>query len=387
MSEINRRDAVSTVAAAAAITAVSALRPAGAQPAARIKFGVIGMNHGHIYGQCDSVIRGGGELTKFHALEDDLAAAFQQRYPNARRVRDERAILEDRQIKLVISSIIPVQRAPLGIRVMRAGKDYMADKPGITTLEQLAEVRRVQAETGRIYSITYSERFENRASVKAGELIQQGVIGDVVQTAGFGPHRIIPESRPAWFWEPSQYGGIICDIGAHQMDQFLYYTGSTRAEVVASQVGNFHNRDHPEFQDFGDCMLRGDGGTGYVRLDWFTPRALPNWGDGRMTIIGSKGFIELRKYMDLGGRTGGSHLFFSTDETTSEGVEVAGQPGVRYVDCSAVDLPYGRQVVDDVLNRTETAMPQAHAFLATELALRAQANASRADAVSASALR
>lgn len=379
MTDFNRRDAVKTVAAAAAVTAALAQRPAGAQPVSRLKFGVIGINHGHIYGQCDSVIRGGGELTKFYAAEDDLAAAFQERYPNVRRVRDERSILEDRQIKLVISAAIPVQRAPIGIRVMRAGKDYMADKPGIITLEQLAEVRRLQAETGRIYSITYSERFENRASVRAGELIQQGLIGDVVQTAGFGPHRIIPEVRPAWFWDPSQYGGIICDIGAHQMDQFLYYTGSTRAEVVASQIGNFHNRDHPAFQDFGDCMLRGDGGTGYVRLDWFTPRALPNWGDGRMTIIGSKGFIELRKYMDLGGRPGGSHLFFSTDEPTTIGEEVAGQPGVRYVDCSQVDLPYGRQVVDDVLNRTETAMPQAHCFLATQLALEAQARATRAD--------
>jgi predicted dehydrogenase len=368
MSTVNRREVMKTTATIAAATAISALTPAAAQARPRIRFAVIGMNHSHIYGQCDAVMRGGGELVAFHAAEDDLAAPFAQRYPQALRVRDERRILEDRRIQLVISSIIPDQRAPLGVRVMRHGKDYMADKPGITTLAQLAEVKRVQAETGRIYSITYSERFDNKATVKAGELVKAGAIGDVVQSVGLGPHRINPPSRPAWFWEPARYGGIICDIGSHQMDQFLYFTGSTRAEIVAAQVGNFHNRDHSEFQDFGDVMVRGDGGAGYFRVDWFTPQGLPTWGDGRFTIIGSAGYIELRKYVDIGGRAGGSHLFVVDNE------------GVRYVDCSDVVLPYGPQIVDDVLNRTETAMPQAHCFLATELALTAQAQATRADA-------
>ena len=40
------------------------------------------------------------------------------------------------------------------------------------------------------------------------------------------------------------------------------FTGSTRAEVVASQVGNVNNPQYPGFEDFGDMMVRGDGGTG-----------------------------------------------------------------------------------------------------------------------------
>jgi hypothetical protein len=42
-----------------------------------------------------------------------------------------------------------------------------------------------------------------------------------------------------------------------------------------------------------------------------------------------------------------------------------------------VDLPYGGQLVNDVLNRTETAMSQEHCFLATELALKAQKQAKK----------
>jgi predicted dehydrogenase len=358
-----------------AVSALAAARPRRAtaqQPAdaparpARIRFAAIGLNHGHINGQTEAVIRGGGELVSFYAPEDDLAAAYAKRFPQAKRVKDEREILEDGTIKLVVSASIASERAPLGIRVMKAGKDFMADKPGITTLEQLAEVRKVQAETKRIYSICYSERLENKATVKAGELVKAGAIGDVIQTIGLGPHRLNAGTRPAWFFERARYGGILCDIASHQFDQFLFFTGSTKAEIVASQVGNTHHPQYPELEDFGDVMLRGDRGAGYIRVDWFTPDGLATWGDGRLTILGSKGFIEIRKNIDLGGaRQGGSHLFLVDGKET------------RYVDCKDTPLTYGSQLVDDVLNRTETAMPQAHCFRAMELALVAQKQAQR----------
>jgi predicted dehydrogenase len=334
---------------------------------ARIRFAVIGINHSHINSQVAAVIRGGGELVSMYAKEPDLAAAFLKRFPQAARAREEKEILEDSSIQLVVSAAIPDERAPLGIRAMQHGKDYMVDKPGITTLEQLAEARRVQAQTRRIYSIMYSERLENRATVRAGELVKAGAVGRVIQTIGMGPHRMNPETRPPWFFERARYGGILCDIGSHQGDQFLYFTGSTTAEVVASQVGNLNNPRYPGLEDFGDTLVRGDGGTGYIRVDWFTPGGLQTWGDGRLTILGTDGFIEIRKNIDIGGRPGGSHLFLVDQKET------------RYIDCSGVDLPYGTQLVDDIVNRTETAMPQQHCFLATELMLKAQKNARRVD--------
>jgi predicted dehydrogenase len=331
----------------------------------RIRFAVIGVNHPHINSQTNAVIRGGGEFVSFYAKEPDLAAAFGKQFPQAKLARSDKEILEDPSIQLVVSAGIPVDRAPLGIEVMKHGKDYMSDKPGIITLEQLAQVRRVQKETKRIYSIMYSERFENAATVKAGELVKAGAIGKVIQTSGLGPHRINLKTRPQWFFDKKYFGGIICDIGSHQFDQFLYFTGSSRASVVASQVGNVHYPQYPEFEDFGDVMLRGDQGMGYIRVDWFTPDGLSTWGDGRLTIIGTDGFIEIRKNVDIGGRPGGNHLFLVDQKET------------RYFDCSNVPLPYGPQLVDDVLNRTETAMSQEHCFRATELALEAQRQAQK----------
>ncbi len=331
----------------------------------QVRFSVIGLNHGHINGQTRAMLRGGGELVSFYAKESDLVAAFAKNFPQAKLARTEKEILEDRSIQLVVSASIPNERAPLGIEVMRHGKDFMVDKPGITSLEQLAEVRRVQEQTHRIYSIMYSERLENPATVKAGELTRAGAIGKVIQTIGIGPHRINLRQRPAWFFERELYGGIICDIGSHQFDQFLYFTGSTRAEVVAAQVANFYYPQYPGLEDFGDAVVRGDQGTGYIRIDWFTPDGLPTWGDGRLTILGTDGYIEIRKNVDIAGRAGGNHLF------------LVDKKGVQYIDCSNVELPYGEQLMNDIVNRTETAMSQAHCFLATELALKAQKQAQK----------
>lgn len=331
--------------------------------AALIRFAAIGLNHGHIYGQVETVLRGGGELVSFYAKEPELIAAFSKRYPQAKLARSEKEILEDQSIQLVVSAGIPVDRAPLGIRVMQHGKDYMSDKPGIVTLQQLEEVRKVQKQTKRIYSILYSERMENKASIQAGHLIKAGAIGKVVQTLGTGPHRMNPKSRPEWFFDRKSYGGIICDIGSHQCEQFLFFTNSKKADVLCSQVGNVNNPQYPGLEDFGDATVRGDGGSGYFRVDWFTPQGLKSWGDGRLTILGTDGYMELRKNIDISGREGGNHLWLVDQKET------------RYIDCREVELPYGPAFVQDILNRTETAMTQEHCFLATELALRAEKNA------------
>jgi predicted dehydrogenase len=336
-----------------------------AQPKHSIKFAVIGLDHAHIMGMTAAVIRGGGELVAFYSTLPKAVANFQKTYPQARLVKSEDEILNDPSIQLVASASIPNLRASLGVRVMKHGKDFLSDKPAITTLQQLAEVRKVSAATGRMFAIMYSERLEVRAAVQAGYLVKAGAIGKVVQTINIAPHQVNAPSRPDWFWDPVQFGGILCDIGSHQADQFVYYTGSTTASVVASQIANVNHPEHPEFQDFGDMMLQGNGGVGYVRVDWFTPDGLGTWGDGRLFILGTEGYIELRKYIDIAGRPGGNHLFIVDKKQT------------RYMDCSNVVLPFGPQFVADIVNRTHTAQDQQQALLTAELVVNAQKNARR----------
>ena len=325
-----------------------------------IRFAVIGINHNHIYGQVDCLLDAGAEFVSFFAIEDDLSKAFGDKYPQARRVADKRAILEDKSIQMVVTAAILNERAGIAVEAMRHGKDVMSDKPGMTSHAQLDELRKVVADTGRIFSVCYSEHFETRSTVKAGELVKAGAIGEVIHTVGLGPHAIRNNQRPDWFYDRKRYGGILCDIGSHQCEQFLFFSDTLDAEVISATVNNRANPDRPGLQDVGDMHLRTPKTTGYVRLDWFTPEGLPTWGDGRLTILGTEGYIELRKYIDIAGRPGKDHLF------------MVDKKGVQYVDCSDVALPYGPSLVADVLNRTETAMSQAHCFKAMELALDAQ---------------
>ena len=334
-----------------------------------VKFAVIGLDHYHIMGMTAAVQRGGGKLVSFYATDPKQIADFKVQFGDIKLARSEDEILHDKSIKLVAGAPIPDQRAPLGIRVMRAGKDYLSDKPAITTLEQLADVRKAVKETKKKFAIMYSERLEVKAAIQAGYLIDQGAIGKVVQTVNLAPHRIgnvDAGGRPAWFWEKPRYGGILTDIGSHQIEQFLYYTKSTTAHVVASQTGNFNHPEHPNFEDFGDMIAVGNGGTGYIRVDWFTPDGLPTWGDGRLFVLGTGGYIELRKYIDIAGRPGGSHLF------------IVDKKGIRFIDCKDVILPFGPQFVSDILHRTETAQSQDEALLTAELVLTAQKYATRA---------
>ena len=343
---------------------VAKCTPLPEKPEHSIKFGVIGLDHAHIYSMTSAVQRGGGELVAFYATDQKQSADFRSRFGDVKLARSEEEILEDQSIQLVAGAPIPDLRAPLGIRVMRAGKDYLADKPAITTLKQLADVRRTIKETKRKFAIMYSERLEVRAAVYAGELVQQGAIGRVIQTVNLAPHMVNAPSRPAWFFDKARYGGILTDIGSHQADQFLYYTNSTKAKVVAAQTGNLAYPDYPKFEDFGDMVVAGNGGTGYIRVDWYTPKGLGTWGDGRLFILGTDGFIELRKNINIASNLeGGNHLY------------IVDQKQSRYIDCKQVPLPFGPQFVADIVNRTEVAQNQEQALLAAELVLTAQKNA------------
>ncbi len=340
-------------------------------PKYHIRFAVCGMSHDHIYGMIGAVQRGGGELVAAWGGEEDKLAAFRKRFPDVKTVATQDEILNDPSIQLVLSSQVPYQRAGIAVRAMRHGKDFLSDKPGMTTLEQLAEIRQTIAETKRIYAILYSELLEVKAAVYAGVLVQQGAIGKVIQTINIAPHQIVQRSgdaggampRPDWFWDPDKYGGILCDIGSHQVDQFIYFTGSRQAEVAESQVANVRHPEHPRFQDFGDMVLRGDRGFGYVRLDWFTPDGLGTWGDGRLFILGTDGYIEVRKYANVGVSAQGNNLF------------IVDKNRARYIDCNNMPLPFGPQFVADIVNRTQNAQNLDEALLAAELVIKAQRSA------------
>ncbi len=331
-----------------------------------LKVAVLGIDHRHIFGMLAGMLDAGCVCTGWWTEgEPGTLDGFSKRFADLPRVADRAQLLADPDVDLVLIADIPARRAALAIEAMQAGKDVMTDKPGCTTAAQLQQLRDVVAQTGRIWSIDFSERFEVPCVARAAQLVAEGAIGRVVQTMGVGPHRLNLPSRPDWFFKRDQYGGVLCDIASHQIDQFLYFTQSTDAQIVSSSVGNFANPQHPELEDFGEILLRSDNAQGYIRVDWYTPDALPNWGDGRLTLLGTEGTIELRKYVDVATREGTDHLFLVNGDRC------------EYIDASSEPLSYFAALAHDVRNRTETAMSQQHCFTVMDLALQAQQKAQR----------
>ncbi|POP41070.1 oxidoreductase [Superficieibacter electus] len=325
------------------------------------------LDHGHIYGMCNGLIEAGATLKWVYDPDPAKVDAFVRQYPQVKIADSLDTILNDQSVQLVAGAAIPSQRCALGLKVMDAGKDYFTDKAPLTTLAQLEVAKRKVAETGRKYAVYYSERLHVESAVFAGQLVQEGAIGRVIQTLGTGPHRE-GQGRPDWFYEKEFFGGILCDIGSHQIEQFLFYTGNSDARVVASQVRNVNHPQYPQFEDFGDAMMAGDNGaTGYFRCDWFTPDGLSSWGDGRLTLLGTEGYIEIRKYVDI--TRGEQDVVYLVNKAGEFRYPVAGNVG----------FPFFGELIKDCLNRTENAMSQAHAFKAAELCVKAQmlANAGR----------
>lgn len=332
-----------------------------------LTFAALGIDHRHIFGMAANMLDAGAKFAGWWTgvspgTSDGIPETqegFRKRFPDVTKTHKE-VLLADPDIDLILISAIPSDRAALAIEAMEAGKDVMVDKPGCTTLEQLEAIKACVERTGRIWSVNFSERFEVPAVTKAAELVQAGAIGKVIQTLGMGPHRLNRATRPSWFFDRQAYGGILTDIASHQIDQFLYFTGSTDAQITLAQVGNYANQDDPGLQDFGEIALKSGTSHGYIRVDWYTPDGLPTWGDGKLTILGTEGYIELRKYVDVGGTEGTDHLIL-----------VNGTRCVK-IQCDDAGLPYFARLMHDIENRTETAMPQAHAFKVMELGIKAQ---------------
>ena len=326
-----------------------------------LNLAVLGIDHGHIFDMLDEMIKEGCNCNHFWTEGTPLTLKeFNKKYPNIKRLDNKSDILNDDKIDMILISSIPKDRSNLSIEALNSGKDVMVDKPGCTTLDQLENLKRTVKKTGKIWSVNFSERFHVAAVAKAEELVAEGKIGTVKQTIGTGPHRQGNYERPDWFYNRDSYGGIITDIGSHQIHQFLVFTNSNEAKITHAMVENTTKKEFVGFQDFGEINLTGNGGHGYIRLDWFTPDALPTWGDGRLFILGDKGFIEIRKYTDLAKSNSGNHLYYANNEV------------VKHIDCRDVKLPYFRNLIDDVLNRSETACSQELTFLTMELAIKAQ---------------
>ena len=337
----------------------------------QFRFASAFFEHGHIYGQTNGLIEAGAECKWAWDPDPIKLEKFCQTYPGVRAARSYEEILNDPEVRLVTAAAVPCDRPDVGFECLRAGKDYFTDKPPFTSLAQLEQARAVVRQTARRYFCDYSERLHTEAGWHAGEMVRAGAVGRVLQVLITAPHNLAPAQRPGWFFQKEKFGGILTDIGSHQVEQFLTYTGATDGTVNFARVDNFNNPDAPSFEDFGEVSFRmNNGASCYCRLDWFNPKGLRTWGDGRTFILGTDGYLEVRKYIDI-----------TTEPMQSQVIYWVDHEGEKRIPCQGkVGYPFYGLFIRDCLERTENAMTQEHCFKAAELSLLAQQVADQARA-------
>lgn len=329
--------------------------------------GVIGLDHGHIYGMSNGLTEAGAVIDMVYDPDEEKVEAYCRRYGGVRKAASPEEILDNDGIKMIVSASIPSGRCNLGIQAMARGKDYFTDKPPLTSLEQLNKAREAVKQYNRKYAVYYSERRHVESAVYAEKLLRENAIGRVINIMGWGPHRASISMRPDWFFDKSRYGGILVDIGCHQIEQVLAYAGARDAVVEKSRVANYAHKETPGFEDFGDMTLTCDNGTAaYCRLDWFTPDGLGAWGDGRTLIVGTDGYLEIRKYLDVANDPEGDHIYMVNHEGERH-IKAAGLAG----------FPFFGRLIRDCLDRTDTAFDQEIEFKAIELAVKAEMSAEK----------
>ena len=331
-----------------------------------MRFAVIGLSHAHIFPMTQALL-GLPDVTcgGFSPEETPVGNGFAGLFSDLpRRSRDD--LLGDPAIDLILCADVNGLRGSLLVAALEARKHVFVDKPPVTTLDDLDAVKRAVEAGGKLFFVYFGERLGNPLSLKARELVRAGRIGRTVNFIGLGPHKLSIEHRPAWMFDPALYGGILNDIAIHQVELFGWLTGQ-RVARFRSRVGNFGTPQHPTFEDFGDAWFEGDDGTaGYVRVDWFTPDALPTWGDIRQLLVGTEGMLELRSNISLGSPDAKPALFLTTRSSPPE-----------QVDASDVETAWAPQLVADIREGVNRLMPHNETFAALRAVLEMQKEAER----------
>ena len=243
-----------------------------------VRFAAMGVDHGQVYDMTEGLLAAGAECAGYNPDTTDprVLAGFRKRFPHVPEA-SRQSLVEDPSINFIVLSAVPCDRAALAIEAMRHGKDVVSDKPGVTTPEQLIEVRQAVLDTGRLWSICVG-RVSSPAIQEAVRVVHSGEIGRLVQVVSLAPHRLNRELRPSWFFDRPSYGGIINDIGVHTIDQFLAFAQTEQADIGLSSIGAFGTE--PEgVEDCAGRVLATPSVRGYIRLDWVAPDGLPTWGE------------------------------------------------------------------------------------------------------------
>lgn len=255
-----------------------------------IRVAIAGASHQHV----EYAVREVDQRPEFGLVGvSDESAAVARRYGEPRGAAvftDHREMLQSVKPEIVVASGIYGRRSAVIVDALDAGCHVVADKPLCTTVAGLEEIRSARRRARGSLTLLLDKRFLPE-TVAALQLVESGALGTVVEVSSTGPHKLNPESRPAWFFDRSTYGGILSDLVTHDIDLALQFTRAASGTISGAVAGLFPGK--PEFSLSGVATVRSPEQLMILEANWLTPAMSSVHGDYHMRVIGTEGVADL----------------------------------------------------------------------------------------------
>ncbi len=256
-----------------------------------ISLAAVGFEHPHMYSMVNNMMALEGiELVALADKNEELLAKAALKY-NVKTFSDYRSMLNELAPQAIALTAVNSEKAEILLECIKRGIHVFADKPLLTTEEDLIKVEDALEGTEVAISLNLTYRY-NSLTYTVKKAIDDGKIGKVVYCIINLPHRLNRPMRTHAMLNETLNGGVIVDITCHGYDLVRWYTGSEMAEVTAYH-GNMRFTDIDDFKDNGLSFFKmQDSSTAFVGADWLAPD-----GGGTRTfffIVGTGGTLEIK---------------------------------------------------------------------------------------------
>lgn len=218
-----------------------------------IGVGAMGENHVRVYHKMEEA-----NLIAISDVNERALKRIEKKYETTG-YTDYNELLENPEIEAVSICVPTTFHHSVVMEAIKNKKHVLVEKPIAFTLEEAEEMIAAAKEAGVILATGHVERF-NPAVQKAKELVDDGVIGDIVSAFAKRVGPLPPRIKDV---------GVAIDLAIHDLDVMNYLFDENIVQVYGIMNSIL---DDCEFEDHAEIMVSFDNeSTGIIEVNWLTP--------------------------------------------------------------------------------------------------------------------
>jgi len=232
--------------------------------AAPLRVGLVGLGRlGRVYARDLARLIPETQLTAVADTAPDLARTVAREFGVPRSYTDPLALLDDRSVDAVVVVTPTHTHSEIVVAALNRGKPTFCEKPPALNLDEALAMQAATVQTGVPLQIGFMRRYD-AGYAAAKRQIADGAIGNVVVFKSSSRDPFPPSVEYA---NPRSSGGLIVDMGIHDIDLARFFMGEVR---TAHAIGG--TLAYPELGAVGDIdnaivtLVFEDGRLGVIDL-------------------------------------------------------------------------------------------------------------------------